>query len=71
MSSAFLALFPTDGCQPSPVETSGDNPGWINRHKAVLDGKRIVVTGGKIEPGYRDNPDTFVLSLNDMVWHRL
>ena len=53
------------------VETSGENPGWINRHKAVLGGGKILVTGGKIEPGFKDNPDAFELDLETMVWTRL
>lgn len=52
------------------VETAGLNPGWISRHKAVREGRHIVVSGGKIEPGYRDNPDRFVLDLDSLEWSR-
>ena len=55
----------------APVETSGDNPGWINRHRAVLDGGRIVVSGGKVEPGYRDLEGRWALDLETMRWARL
>ena len=54
----------------APVETTGDNPGWIHRHDALLDRGRIVITGGKTEPGYRDNIETFTLDLTSMVWSR-
>jgi hypothetical protein len=54
----------------TPVDTTGDNPGWINRHDAELDGDQIVVTGGKTEPGYRDNTETFTLELTTMIWSR-
>ncbi len=52
------------------VETTGQNPGWISRHKAMLAEGCIIVSGGKIEPGYTDNPDTFALDLTNMVWSR-
>ena len=53
-----------------PVETTGHNPGWINRHRAALDARTIIVNGGRIEPGYRENGDTFVLDLDTLVWRR-
>lgn len=52
------------------VETTGDNPGWINRHDARLDGSKIIVTGGKIDPGYRANTEAFTLDLETMVWSK-
>ena len=52
------------------VETTGDNPGWIHRHQAELRTGQITVTGGKIEPGYRDNTEAFTLDLSTMVWSR-
>ncbi|NNE87630.1 MAG: hypothetical protein HKN27_06105 [Silicimonas sp.] len=54
-----------------PVETTGDNPGWISRHSATLDGDKIIVAGGKIEPGYQDNHDRFSLNIRTMEWIRL
>ena len=53
------------------IDARGDQPGWISRHDARLAGERIIITGGKIEPGYRDNTETFALSLGAMVWSRL
>lgn len=53
-----------------PVPTTGDNPGWIHRHTAERKDREIHVTDGKVEPGYRDNDDTFVLDLDTFVWRR-
>jgi hypothetical protein len=55
----------------APVDTTGDNPGWINRHQAVLEGGRIVVSGGKVEPGYRDLEGRWTLDLDSWRWWRL
>lgn len=57
------------------VETSGDHPGWIHRHKARLDGaSRVVVSGGHIERGlktpFQENIDEWVLDLATWVWTR-
>ena len=53
------------------VDTSGENPGWIFRHEATLDGRRSIVRGGKIEPGCRDNGDSYALDLGSIVWTRI
>lgn len=53
------------------VDTDGENPGWIHRHEAVRVGDDILVTGGIIEPGYRENTDTFALHLPTMAWRRI
>ncbi|WP_372886207.1 hypothetical protein, partial [Shimia sp.] len=53
------------------VHTTGHNPGWINRHSATFDGRDIVVTGGKIEPGFTDMDGAFVLNLETLVWRRM
>lgn len=53
------------------VDARGEQPGWISHHEATRDGDRILVWGGKIEPGYRDNHETFALDLKTMVWSRL
>jgi len=57
------------------VETSGQKPGWLSRHRARLrDASQIHVTGGKIdhgEDGYVRNSGTYVLDLRDMRWTRL
>ncbi|MEO0909635.1 MAG: ankyrin repeat domain-containing protein [Pseudomonadota bacterium] len=55
----------------TPVETSGVSPGWIHRHRSVLIEDGILVTGGKIEPGYRDNRSTFSLNLKTLVWQEV
>ncbi|OOG42895.1 ankyrin repeat domain-containing protein [Polaromonas sp. A23] len=57
------------------VETSGDHPGWIHRHKAKLDGRgRIIVSGGEIERGLNalplENIDEWALDLTTWVWTR-
>ena len=53
------------------VETSGNNPGWIHRHRAVLEGGRVVVSGGKLEPGYRDLEGRWALEVETWRWARL
>jgi hypothetical protein len=53
-----------------PVETSGDAPGWISRHRAVLDADNIILTGGKIDPGYRDNEQMYFLDLKTFCWKK-
>ena len=59
------------------VETSGDAPGWITRHKAKLVGNRIEVAGGKLngfsegKETYEDNPGAFALDLGTMAWARV
>lgn len=55
----------------TPVATTGDNPGWIHRHRAELQGGQIIVSGGCIEPGFRANQDRFALTLKTMRWHRI
>jgi hypothetical protein len=56
------------------VETTGEGPGWIGKHKAKLVGSQIEVSGGKVfsfdneQALYEDNPDRFVLDLESMIW---
>ena len=59
------------------LETSGESPGWIGRHRAKLlsphevcisDGKVIVRNGDKEE--FVDNHQSFVLDLSTLVWRR-
>jgi ankyrin repeat protein len=57
------------------IETTGDAPGWIHKHKAVLIGNQaIVVSGGTIarEAFEREvhvaNTDQFQLDLSEMKW---
>ena len=57
------------------LKTSGDSPGSIYRHRAVLTPTgRIRVFGGRIEHGedaHRDNDAMFELDLAQWVWIRL
>ncbi len=55
------------------VETTGEKPGWINRHSAVLQDGEIVVSGGQIqsETGYGDYSESHALRIKDMVWRRV
>lgn len=65
-----LALSTTDW-SVSRVKTSGQNPGWIFGHSAVLcaDSKSIRVAGGKVDNGYHtDNFDEFELCLKTASW---
>ena len=52
------------------VETSGDCPGWISQHRVILDNDEIMLTGGKIFPGYYDNEQTYCLDLKTLVWRK-
>lgn len=58
------------------VETSGENPGWISRHKArLVGGSEIVIAGGNVSTGdgpgsFPDNEGTFVLDLRTLEWRR-
>ena len=53
------------------VETTGDNPGWLSRHEAALVNDEIVVSGGKVEPGYRDLRGVHALDLRKMHWRKI
>lgn len=55
----------------SAVTTSGEAPGWIHGHRAILIGKGIVIMGGKIEPGYRDNEAIFLLNTETLCWSEI
>ena len=54
-----------------PVETRGENPGWIHGHTTERTDAGLRVTGGKIEPGYRDRTEAHLLDPTDWTWHRL
>lgn len=60
-----------DSWRVTRVRTSGDAPGWIHRHEARLIGGEIVVSGGKIEPGYRAFQGTHGLNPRTMHWRRI
>jgi ankyrin repeat protein len=59
------------------VETTGDAPGWISRHRAKLGGDEIHVSGGKIaalsgeQETYEDNTREFILDTRTGVWRTL
>ena len=55
----------------SPVHTFGSPPGWIHDQRATLIADGILISGGKIEPGYQDNEATFVLDLENLVWKEI
>ena len=60
------------------LETTGENPGWISRHRATLISEHeIRVTGGKVvaqgedKDAYLDNEMEFVLDIKQLVWHKI
>lgn len=55
------------------VATTGDAPGWIWKHRARLDGSRIVVSRGRIDvgEGERRNVDDYALDTKTWAWQRL
>jgi hypothetical protein len=59
------------------VETFGESPGWICRHKSKLVGNTIEVCGGKVcswvdgKEAYEDNHERFFLDLGTMSWSKL
>lgn len=59
------------------VQTSGESPGWINRHKATYSGdNKICIRSGKVcalkdgSESYTDNSGEYILDLNTLVWQR-
>lgn len=66
-----------DSMRIREVTTSGDPPGWIHGHGAVLgdDGCSIVVKGGRVWLGgdhaMRENIDTWALDTRGGEWRRL
>ena len=60
-----------------PLETSGDSPGWIGRHRAKLvspheisvSGGNVIVKNGDKELFVR-NEESFVLDVRMMIWRR-
>lgn len=59
------------------LETRGEAPGWIFKHRAVgirPHGIRVwggtVVRGNDNEESHEENPDSFVLDLDRLVWRR-
>lgn len=60
------------------LETTGDKPGWISRHKAYYKNPaKIYITGGKLSvlvndqsEDYIDNSVDYILDLVDLTWSR-
>jgi hypothetical protein len=62
----------------SEIKTSGEVPGWISEHEAVLDADGvIVITGGRLiehkdgEQQYKRNLEDYALDLRTGIWSRL
>lgn len=57
------------------IESTGNAPGWINKHQATVSdrGTSIVVRGGEVmmDDGFLENIDEWSLSLSDFRWTRL
>ncbi|WP_107495360.1 ankyrin repeat domain-containing protein [Thalassobius sp. I31.1] len=52
------------------LQTIGENPGWIHRHKSLLHDDKIMVMGGKTEPGFCDNDSNYTLDLRTLTWEK-
>lgn len=55
------------------VQTTGEMPGWIHRHKAqAISNHQIRISGGKIDDGSAnalvDNTQNYILNLADFSW---
>ena len=66
-----VLLLSTKDFSISSVQTNGTAPGWIHDHKAILTTNGILITGGKIEPNYRDNDSIFLLNLETLFWEEI
>ncbi|MDO8802932.1 MAG: ankyrin repeat domain-containing protein [Elusimicrobiota bacterium] len=60
------------------VQTSGDSPGWISRHKATYsEENKIRIRGGKVwasnnvSESYTDNSGEYILDLNTLFWNKI
>ena len=60
------------------IETSGDNPGWIFKHKARLTDENVVtISGGTVcsdttgQEMHIENTDQFELNLSTLTWRRI
>lgn len=51
------------------IGTTGQLPSCIHRHRAKLTSDGICISGGKVEPGYRDNEATFLLNIETLCWN--
>lgn len=68
----------TNNYQIERVETSGEMPGWISRHKVSLTPEgQIRITGGQLivmngsEQDLIDNDGTYQLCLEQMLWKKI
>lgn len=63
--------------QIEPVETRGDNPGWIFKHRTKGDGSNLIVSSGTVchefdgEEQHIENRERFCLDLALRTWTRL
>jgi WG containing repeat len=56
-----------------PVITTGECPGWISKHTAVVQDRQIHISGGQIEqdkPTLIDNQTEYIFDLNECCWYR-
>jgi ankyrin repeat protein len=59
------------------VVTQGDSPGWISKHRAVLQGRHIHISGGSVwamqheKPTLIDNSNQYILDVDRGYWHRI
>jgi len=54
------------------LETTGDKPKWICRHKAhYKDQSKILITGGKVSDNYVDNSIDYILDLTTLIWNQV
>jgi len=65
----------TDTFQIECLQTSGNNPGWIYKHRAIRAAPHeIQITGGKVASDvdgtehHSDNADTFTLNIESLAW---
>ena len=58
------------------VITTGECPGWISHHYAVVRDRQIHISGGQIyvieqgKPSGLDNQTDYILDLNECCWYR-
>jgi hypothetical protein len=66
----------TQSFRARKVTTSGRVPGWIQRHRAVISGDEICVSGGFISSkgengeAYEANEEAFVLNTRTLEWRK-
>lgn len=54
-------------CRMEAVATSGEEPGWIHRHRAVLEDGKIRISGGKIQLEAEDGSQS-IEDQNSSYW---